>query len=98
MTIERTVHRGERLLRRDNQRGVQPGEDVVYGLLDLPHIFLQQHLLAFQVLQPAAPSTYVKGWTPWRLLGVPGQVRNMQPYRRKISEGVDQPDALFRQC
>src|SRR6202030_1753345 len=98
IAIERTVHRGERLLRRNNQRGVQPGEYAVYGLLDLPHIFMQQRLLAFQVLQPAALSPYVKGRTPCRLLGVPRQVWNLQPHWRKIDEGVDQPDAFFRQC
>src|SRR6202035_3648149 len=98
VAIVRTVHRGERLLRRDNERGVQPGEYAVYGLLDLPHILTQQHLLAFHVLQPTARSPYVEGRTPCRLLGVPRQVWYLQPHWRKVDEGVDQPDAFFRKC
>lgn len=40
----------------------------------------------------------MKGRTSCRLLGVPGQVWSLQPHHRKIGEGVDQPDAFFRQC
>jgi hypothetical protein len=58
---------------------------------------MQQHLLAFQVLQPAARSPNVKGWTSRRFLGVPGQIWNLQPLRRKVGERADQPDAFFRQ-
>src|SRR6202171_5655058 len=88
--IERTEHRRERLLRRKNQRGAQSSEHAVYGLLDFPHILMQQHLLALQVLQPAARSPYVKGWTPCRFFRVPGLLRYLQPHRRQIGGGGDQ--------
>jgi hypothetical protein len=58
---------------------------------------MQLHLLAFEILQPAARSPYVKGWPTGRFFGALGQIRNLQPHRREIGECVDQPNALLRQ-
>jgi hypothetical protein len=63
----------------------------------LSHILLQQNLFAFEILKTSARGPYMKGRTSGRFFNASGQVRYLQPVRRKVNEGMDQAHAFFRQ-
>jgi hypothetical protein len=73
------------------------GQSAVQCLNDLSHIFVEQNLLPFQILQMAARRTNMDRRAPGRRFGVRRQARDRHSNGRQGHEDIDEPNAFFRQ-
>src|ERR1700722_17328177 len=92
--VERTEHRRDRLRRCKHQRRIPSSEYAVYGMFDFPYILMQQHLLAFQILEVTAWSPDMKGRPSRRFFCIPGQVWNLKSLRRTSLDRVHEHTTL----